>query len=106
MEEMNVYSEKVRREAKQELWPEEIDGKIGMFCEDCGLTIYSKLYKIILKVRCPRCKSSRWYFVTEDWQPKQQYHSEPPKICKECGSSVFGAMVECPECRGRLRLQK
>lgn len=40
MEEMNVYSEKARREAKQGLWPEEIDGEIGMFCEDCGLTVW------------------------------------------------------------------
>jgi len=94
----------MRHEAKQELWPEEIDGKTGMFCGDCGLTVYSERYKIVLKLRCPQCRGYKWYFVTKDWQPKQQYHGELPKICEECGSLMFGAVEECPECGGR-RLQ-
>jgi len=88
---------------KQEVWPESIEGKPGMYCEQCGLVVYAKRYSRVLKLRCPKCRSNRWYYICEGWQPKARYGSIPYKVCVNCGTVIFGGIELCPECGGKLR---
>ena len=100
MEGMNVYSKKVRREVKQELWPEKIDGKRGRYCEKCGLVVYARRYDKVLN--CPGCRSEKWYFVCDDWQPEVRYGTVPYGVCAECATVVYGEIGKCPVCGGKI----
>jgi len=90
------------REVKH-MWPATIEGKRGMYCERCGTVVYSRVYRLQPKWRCPVCESSDFFFIVEEeWQPKVQYGSVPYKVCVECGTIVYGTLNKCPECGGRL----
>ena len=88
---------------KQDLWPEKMEGKRGMYCAECGLVVYSRTFEKRISWECPRCGEHEWYHIFDNWQPKIRYGSVPYKICSECGTVVYGDLENCPVCKnGRL----
>jgi len=89
-------------------WPKQMDGKEGFYCEDCGLVCYVSREWVEKDPgrfdRCPQCKSWGWLFITQDnWQPKVRFGTPERKVCKHCGTIVYGARgKECPMCNAEL----
>jgi len=77
-------------------WPKMSGYKPGMYCEDCGLIVYSEA----TVGRCPRCGSYGWYFIMDNWQPKAQFGSVTKRVCARCKAIVFvnEKLERCPVC--------
>ena len=90
-------------------WPKEEDGKIGFYCEDCGLVCYVNEDWFDRDPgrfdRCPQCGSWGFLFIEgEKWQPPKRYGTLERRVCEHCGTIVYGARgKECPMCKAELR---